>query len=315
VVDPLNEVCDDGNAESGDGCAADCDSAEFDELCADAEALTLDTDITGTTAGGPTGYGGSCELYVVVPTKTYSFEVPGPGRLSLTLESDAVDLDLVAASDCGDPTGTEIDCRSTVVSPELMNIDFADAQAEPALIMVRAFSVGEAGAFTLHATFTPAVCGDGQVVGPEVCDDGGAGFCEPDCLATKWPELCESLPALSTSAANTGDTSTADAYVSADGFCTFESGNEVMYSYVAPKAGTLSLHLDETGANHAVYVIDGCLAPASYDDLLACSSFGTPPNGYEEAQITLAAGQEVTVVVDTFGTTPGAPFSLEATFQ
>jgi cysteine-rich repeat protein len=314
TLDPLNEVCDDGNAESGDGCAGDCDSAEFDALCDDAEPLLLDVDIDGTTVGGPTGYGGSCELYVTVPTKTYSFAVPGPGRLSLSLES-TLDLDLVAASDCADPLGSELACRSTPNVPEFMHIDFADAQAEPALIMVRAFSIADAGAFTLHATFIPAVCGDGEVVGPEVCDDGGAGFCEADCLATKWPELCDSLPTLSTSAANTDDTSTAHAYASADGFCTFESGNEVMYSYVAPKAGTLTLHLDEPGANHAVYVIDGCLAPASYDDLLACSNFGTPPSGHEEAQITLAAGQEVTVVIDTFGTTPGGPFSLEATFQ
>ena len=83
VIDPLNEVCDDGNTASGDGCSSDCDTAEFDQLCGDAEPLVLDTDITGTTVGGPSGYGGSCELYIVVPTKTYSFEVPGPGRTIL----------------------------------------------------------------------------------------------------------------------------------------------------------------------------------------------------------------------------------------
>jgi cysteine-rich repeat protein len=317
-LDPLNEVCDDGNDASGDGCAGDCDAAEFDVLCGAAEPLVLDADITGTTKGGPTGYGGSCELYIVVPSKTFTFDVPGPGRLSLRLDSNK-NLDLLVVGDCADPHGTEIACQSSPDKPEVLELDFDTTPSGPVMIVVRGNTIPDVGAFTLRASFTPAVCGDGVAVGPEVCDDGntisGDG-CSGDCLTIEWPEVCAGLPTLSTTSPNTGNTATAPNLNNTDGNCTAWSGSggEVMYRYVAPNAGTLTLHVDETDADLALYVTDGCDA-ATEATLLACSNGGFPPAGYEELSVNLAAGQLVTVVADTFFAGSGGPFSLTATFQ
>jgi cysteine-rich repeat protein len=319
-LDPLNEVCDDGNAVSGDGCAADCDTAEFDVLCGVAEPLQLDVDIASTTEGGPTGYGGSCELYIVVPSKTFSFEVPGPGRLSLSLTSEE-DLDIVVVGDCADPDGSELACQSSPPdSPEQLELDFDTAPTGPVLIVVRGYTIPAVGPFTLHASFTPAVCGDGITVGPEACDDGntlpGDGFCSADCLSADWSAICEptNLPTLSTSSPNNGNTATAPNLNNTDGYCTFDTGGEVTYGYVAPGNGTLTLHLEETTDNFAVYVLDGC-GPATESTLLSCGNEGYPPQSAENLSVPLVAGQEVTVVVDTAAPGQGGPFSLEATFQ
>lgn len=317
VLDPLNEVCDDGNTASGDGCSGDCDTPEFDVLCQAAEPLQLDADIQSTTEGAPTGYGGSCELYIVVPSKTFTFDVPGPGRLSLSLTSDA-NLDLLALGDCADPNGSELGCRSEDVSPEVLDLDFDAAPGGPVMIVVRGKTIPDVGPFTLRATFTPAVCGDGITVGPEVCDDGntmaGDGFCSADCLSADWPAICAGLATLSTSSPNTGDTALAPNLNDTDGYCTFATGGEVTYRYVAPKDGTLSLHLDETDANFAVYVLDGCGA-ATEGTLLGCGNAGWPPQSSEDVSVPLVTGQEITVVVDAVPPGKGGPFSLEATFQ
>ena len=297
-LDPLNEICDDGNAVSGDGCTGDCDAAEFDVLCGTAEPLALDVDIASTTEGGPTGYGGSCELYIVVPSKTFSFDVPGPGRLSLSLTS-AADLDLLVVSDCADPDGTELACRNTFDSPEVLDVDFAAAPSGPVLVVVRGSTIPAVGPFTLHASFTPAICGDGIVVGPEVCDDGntenGNGFCSADCLAPDWPTICPGLAMLSTASPNMGDTAAAPDVNNTDGYCTWGTGGEVMYRYVAPSDGTLTLDVEETDANFALYVLDGCGA-ATEGTILGCATSGFPPGSSEHLAVPLLAGQEVTVV-------------------
>ncbi|MRG96994.1 DUF4215 domain-containing protein [Polyangium spumosum] len=317
VLDPLNEICDDGNAASGDGCAGDCDTAEFDVLCQSAEPLPLDVDLQSTTEGGSTGYGGSCELYIVVPSKTFSFDVPGPGRLSLRLTSD-VDLDLLVLGDCADPSGSELACKSTALSTEELELDFATAPSGPVMIVVRGHAIPDVGPFTLRAAFTPAVCGDGVAVGPEACDDGNTmqdeGFCSADCLSPDWPAVCNGLAALSTSAPNVGDTLSAPDLNNTDGYCTFSTGGEVMYRYVAPKDGTLKLHVDESSENFALYVLDGCGA-ATEATLLSCSNTGWPPNSVEDLALPLVAGKEVTVVVDTIPPAKGGPFSLQATFE
>ncbi|WP_272428983.1 DUF4215 domain-containing protein [Polyangium jinanense] len=317
VLDPLNEICDDGNTASGDGCSGDCDVAEFDVLCNVAEPLALDVDIQSTTEGAPTGYGGSCELYIVVPSKTFTFDVPGPGRLSFDLTSNE-DLDLLLLGDCADPSGSELACKSTSAATEELDFDFATKPNGPVMLVVRGNTMKDAGPFTLRASFTPAVCGDGVAVGPEVCDDGntmqGDGFCSADCLSPDWPTVCAGLPMLSTSSPNVGDTASAPNLNNTDGYCTFTTGGEVTYRYVAPKDGTLTLHLDETNANYAVYVLDGC-GTATEAKLLSCSNYGWPPESAEDIALPLTAGKEVTVVVDTASPSKGGPFSLEATFQ
>ena len=112
------------------------------------------------------------------------------------------------------------------------------------------------GPFTLRATFTPAVCGDGIVAG-EACDDGnqvdGDG-CSADCSTVEWPNLCAAMPTLSTASPNSGSTVGAPNLVNTDGYCTSIQGSagERMFQFTAPSQGLLSLSLPETSANRIV---------------------------------------------------------------
>jgi hypothetical protein len=83
-----------------------------------------------------------------------------------------------------------------------------------------------------------------------------------------------------------------------------------VYTFTAPTAGTLSLALDQGNADLALVVFDGCGAPAEITELDCSSVYGV-----EEAQVTLAAGQQVTVVVDGFNTDDAGPYTLTASFQ
>ncbi len=277
-LDILNEVCDDGNTVSNDGCSSDCKNAELGPLCAAAEALVTGQTLQGTTLGGPTGYMGTCHNYNIIPTKIYSFLPPGPGTLSLTVSS-AMNMDLVVLGDCADPA-SELGCHADWEQPERLEIKLSAAPAKPLLIEVRGHSVIDVGAFQLDATFTQALCGDGLVAGAEVCDDGnqtGNDGCSADCGAIEWPIVCAGLPALSTTAPNTGDTTKGKNLIGTDGYCStfLGSDNEAMFRFTAPKKGTLSLTLPETTANFALSVLDGCGAPSEAAQL-SCSNGGFP---------------------------------------
>lgn len=316
-VDILNEVCDDGNTVSNDGCSSDCKSAELGPLCAEAEALVTGQTLQGTTLGGPTGYVGSCQLYSFIPAKTYSFLPPGPGTLSLTLGS-TLDMDLAVLGDCAD-AATELGCHADWKQPERLEIKFSTTPAKPVLIVVRGHSTIDVGAFQLDAIFTPAVCGDGLVAGAEACDDGnqtGNDGCSADCGAIEWPIVCAGLPLLSTTAMNTGDTTGGKNLITSDGSCaTFlGSDNEAMFRFTAPSNGTLSLTLPEKSADFALSVIDGCGAWSEVAQLF-CSNGSFPPEGVETLSVELTAGQLITVVVDGFRPGEKGPFSLQASFQ
>ena len=103
--------CDDGNTNSGDGCSADCKTAELDQLCTQATTLALGIDFD-TNEDGPTGYSSLCDPYVANPAKLYSFLPPAAGKLTLQLES-AADLGLSALADCADSTSELVESRQT----------------------------------------------------------------------------------------------------------------------------------------------------------------------------------------------------------
>ena len=320
AVDPLNEVCDDGGTVANDGCNANCTAAEFAPLCDAAPPLALDETIAGTTVGGPTGYVGSCRIYQVVPAATYRFVPPGPGTLSLALASSEANLDLLVLGDCADPE-SQLGCHSLGEATEQLDVDFAEAGEATALVVVAGSGIRDAGAFELQAHFVPAVCGDGVVAGPEVCDDGGTASgdgCSGDCLAIEWPVLCAALPQLSTDALNEGDTTTADDFQAGALVCAGADGDdtEVMYRYRAPRAGRLTLRLAGQAADHVLYVLDGCGPAQSWEELLGCSNSGRPGgDNLEQLQVSLAAGQQITVVVEGFLPGQRGPFALEATFE
>ncbi|APR77958.1 Multiple EGF-like-domain protein 3 precursor [Minicystis rosea] len=313
-LDVFNETCDDGNTVSGDGCSGNCAEAELDVLCTKAEPLSLDTTVTGTTVGGVTGYWSSCNLYRT-HSKTYSLEVPGPGQLAVTVKG-AKNFTVHILEDCKS-LDSELGCSAGSGEPFTHEQTFAQKPGEPIMIVVSGSREDDLGPFEISASFTPTVCGDGNIVGAEECDDGnttnGDG-CSSDCLV-EWPLICAGLPTLSTSAPNMGDTTSSPNWNNTGFWCTDDTtGNEIMYRFVAPKDGKLNLRVAQPTHDFAIYVIDGC-GLADGVNILECGSASSPPNGVEEIHVPLTSGQLITVVVDAETASQNGPFVLDATFE
>lgn len=308
----IDEICDDGNTLSGDGCSGDCQTVEYDVICAAPPALPLDGSlVSGDTTTGWDGFFSTCqaglaraELYTVTP--------PGAGRLRVSLTSATSQVISIRA-DCAVP-GTELGCAWPAGPGETQELilQLTEASPAPVTVMVTASTLLDEGPFTVSAEFVAQSCGDGIVAGSEICDDGnplsGDG-CRGDCLEVEYDVYCATAPLLSTSSPQAGDTTGAINLF--DAFCSGEGseglGPDRLYRYVAPAAGTLHLSLDQGLNNLALIVYDGCGAPADVT-LLACSAVYEP----EEADVTVAAGQTITVVVEGFPW--GGAYTLEAAF-
>jgi len=314
IVDVIGgEYCDDHNTTSGDGCSADCTTAELGPLCSKAKPLPLNAFVVSTTEDGIRGYGSMCDPFNATPTKTYAFMPSGPGRLTLELDSPHA-LGLSVLGDCAD-NASELGCREKVGTTRL-NIDVPAAPTKPLLIVVRGQSPLDFGMFGMFASFTPAVCGDGQTGGPEACDDGntqGGDGCSADCTTIEWPELCASLPALDTTAPMMGDTTNGFAAFDTTGVCGVFSGAGLSraYAFTAPSAGTLSLSLS-SAADLILFVENDC-GPVDPANFLACSNWALPGD-LESSDVMLTAGQSVTVIVAGFTDADGGAFTLNASF-
>ena len=304
------ELCDDGNTSDGDACSSDCLAADFDFLCGEAAPLVLDTPIAGDTSSGPGGYATECDPYVATRAVTYSFTPPAPGRLTIDLSSTS-EIGVSLLSDCAD-SSSHLACSADVGDEQLI-YDVATVPPQPILVVVRGQTPLQEGTFTLTANYKIAVCGDGDVGGPEACDDGntsGGDGCSADCLTVEWPEVCAALPALPTSATSGTTIGGPDIYA-LDFLCAFDPQAARAYSFTAPSDGTLHITLEQPDERLAVYVQDGC-GPVTGDDFVACgnSSFAGRTH---EVDAPLVAGQLVTVIVAGFDSEGGA-FTLSSSF-
>jgi cysteine-rich repeat protein len=309
VLDVIGgELCDDGNTASGDGCSADCTTPEPAVLCTKAEPLSIGVDFD-TNEDGVTGYPSLCDVYIANPSKLYSFSPSAPGKLTLELDS-AVELGLSVLADCADAS-SELACKQEV-GKDTLHVNFPSVPAKPVLIAVRGSYPMSTGSFVLAASFVPAVCGDGQVGGPEACDDGnneGGDGCSADCSTIEWGALCSGLPVLALETKIQGNTDGGTHYFDTSGFCAYESGAERAYAFSASAAGTLDLTLT-AGDNLNLAVLDGC-GPFDPGALLSCSNSGLAGET-EKLSVPVTAGQTLTVLVQGHSTEDGGSYELEA---
>ena len=96
----IGEVCDDGNTTSGDGCSGDCQTVEYAPICAALPALAPGSSVAGSTVGGLDGFMSSCQ-FGSSRARLYDVDLPGPGRLTLTMHS-ATDQTLSLRGSCGE---------------------------------------------------------------------------------------------------------------------------------------------------------------------------------------------------------------------
>lgn len=310
----INEVCDDGNTMDGDGCSADCQTAETDVLCTNATSLALGAPTQGNTASGADGLMSSCQAGLA-RADLFGVAPPGRGRLRLHLTSQTSQT-LSLRTNCAD-VASELACRGElgVATDGELVVQVTDATPAPLTAMVSAMTVIEEGPYTIVADFVPEQCGDGVIAGREACDDNntnGNDGCSADCFSFEYDWLCAQAPVLSTSAATTGDLTAAPALFGSS--CATDEGLDLhpsrLHRFVAPAAGTLHLDLDDGTGLAVLAVRDGCGEPSATSELACRPAF---LNG--EIDVPLAAGQAITAVVtsyfldDMLGT-----YTLQATF-
>jgi cysteine-rich repeat protein len=146
-----NEVCDDGNEVSGDGCSGNCRTIEYDAICTNATPLSLTAPNTGTTVGAPPLYTNSCSPTATGVDRVYTFTAPAAGTLKLALDEGSHDLALAVFNGCGAPADiTELAC-SSVYGLEMAEVPLAANQQ--VTVVVDGFNTDDAGPYTLTATF------------------------------------------------------------------------------------------------------------------------------------------------------------------
>lgn len=310
----INEVCDDGNTEDGDGCSSDCQIVDVDYLCANAATLALGASTSGDTSIGIDGMASSCQS-LEARADLYEVTPPGPGRLRLHLTSDSAQS-ISLRTTCAD-VGSELGCESDPGPPtdEELIVQITDTNPATLTAMVSAMNVVEEGPYTLAAEFVPEDCGDGIIAGREVCDDKNTSSndgCSGDCRTIEYDALCTLAPTLSTSATNADDLAGAPPIYAAS--CNANEGAVLhpsqLYRFVAPAAGTLHLKLVDDGGLAVLSVRDGCGAPDTAPELACWPGF---LGG--EIDIALDAGQAITAIVVSYFTADKiGGYTLEATF-
>lgn len=291
------ETCDDGNETSGDGCSADCQTVEYDVLCAAAPELDATGSVDGTTKGGVDGFKNSCG-FGTARGRAYQLTVPGPGQLALTLSSSTVQT-VGVRSECGDAE-TELSCGQ--FAPEVdgtLLVQLTEAGARTLSLIVTGSTVLDEAPFSLVTEFTPQVCGDSLKVGAEACDDGNEASgdgCSADCSAIEYDFWCSEAATLPLDETITSDVEGGPSLF--DPSCGYGAGPDRLYQLKAPRAGTLKVMLDQRAggaeADLALTVLGSCEAPAAEQEL-GCSAVVSP---IEEVSVKVAKGQTVFVVVD-----------------
>ncbi len=242
----------------------------------------------------------------------YTFTFPARGQLHL--EADGGDIVLYARADCDDPA-TDGDCSDGPMGDEIEIIDVGAESGEVWTVFVDSWQPGTEAAYTLTATFTPAVCGDSTVTLPETCDDGNA-VDDDGCSALCEVELdfyCNSA-IVATLGSVMGDTTTGTNLFDAPADmadCTFAAGtngNEIIYVYTPATTGMLTIDLESTGdTDLGVYARTDCLDTGTQ---VGCADVNFMAGMQDETlTIPVTMAVPVTIFVDAFAG-PGGTYTM-----
>lgn len=203
-VAQLPEQCDDGNAVTGDGCNASCqldDPPSAPGTCPGASYTLVgsaagpvsvsfagDTSLLANTSEeqncNPSvtpswSSGGRDQVYAITPTIS--------GGLTTTLFPTYTRPSLHVRQECFSPS-TELDCAVNINAEPVTVTIPVTANKTYFVFADTGFGTTNGqlsgGPYTLQATLTPQVCGNGTLETGEQCDDGAAvagDGCAPDC--------------------------------------------------------------------------------------------------------------------------------------
>ncbi len=185
------EECDDGNEDGDDECSNVC-TLNDEPTCTVVGPVTVEANVTGTTAGGVDDHAPSCFLQGGAEGEDVVYEFVSDGDQVVVVTTDlpgsaeTTDTVLHVREACRS-SASEIACNDDV---DTQGGNYRSITGFPATegstywIIVDTWGA-DAGAFELGLSL--AVCGDGIVEPGEQCDDGnttpGDG-CEIDCTPT-----------------------------------------------------------------------------------------------------------------------------------
>jgi cysteine-rich repeat protein len=268
VVDG-SEECDDGNLQGRDGCEPDCTLTPVCMMPADyplglmapATPVQQSVDLSLANANLPDSWcswGGGNDLL-------FSLSVPANGVLEVDYNQPPGFGDFALTLYPNDGTCSTQPCMDVWMATG--SLEWPVTPGDYVLLMEQVF-LGSASAVDLTIEYREVICGDGQVDGPEECDDGnlvGGDGCEADCT---WTPSCALAPDVdlgllvsgvatpaSVDLRTTGDT-LPDLFCSASGL---PGAGDAMVAVEVANAGVLSVSFDHTGGDHqyALYADDG----------------------------------------------------------
>jgi cysteine-rich repeat protein len=342
---PNDEICGVGGQVGNDGvdddgdtaidCAdLDCEAECAAVACTDAAPLAFTGNIataTDDTTGGQNLLAGSCAFLGITdaPEDIFVITAPGAGTFDAVLTPDPANpvLDGVfyARTTCED-SASEIACADDTGEGEDEAISFGLFGGDQAFVVVDGFATS-AGPYTITITFTEAICGDGSVDSPELCDDnnttagdGCDATCqvEPGFSCVGEPSVCVELGPLCAAAptigegTTAGDTSNLTTSTSAfEGSCTGGGGaREQLFNFVPSQTGDVVLTLS-SATDQGIYVRANCLDANSEVGCVDDQFGGTD----ETLTVPVTANTPVTIFVDGFfSPLEAGPFTLTVLF-
>lgn len=283
-------------------CAAGSCGQAIQAACAAADAAQMSnmgdtTNGAAVVSGTCTGSGSKEHIYTFTPGAVGEI-----GTLSITLQS-ASDQGIYVRAACADGA-SELACADNQPGGTNEQLSLVVQGGQPLTLFVDGFQAGAAGPFGLDVSFQAAVCGDGALVAPEECDDGGTtpgDGCSATC-AIEYDLYCST--ALPAQASNMGDTTGGSSVF--QGSCTGAGALERVSMYTPASDGTLEIHLD-SATDQGFYVRKSCGDAATEVGCVEMAGAG----GTEHLSLPVTAGTPLYVIVDGFlSPAQAGPFTL-----
>ncbi|WP_437647188.1 DUF4215 domain-containing protein [Sorangium sp. So ce362] len=314
------EACDNAEDDDGDG-LQDCEERDCSALracsegitaaCAEATDVSAGGAFTGTTEDGTNVFGAICSglgTYAAgggLKEKVFQFVAPARGVVQIAARSTAPEseFDWYVRTRCDD-AATLLGCLVSF-APDAAPVELLVDTGDTHVIFIEALS-GADTAYELNVSFVEQVCGDGELVGTEECDDGNAvddDVCTSACVVNT-SFLCANAAAL-TEAETAGDTS--EGTEGFTGSCG-GAGKELVVRYTPAASGDVTITATPEGSTDVVlYARTDC---TDRDSELACSDDPLDAALPESITVTATAGEPIDIFIDSYGARSSGPFSL-----
>lgn len=327
------EVCDDGNAVAGDGCAADC-TFEAGGVLKDCpgQGVTLTgvgnapraVSFAGTTAGLGTSTVAAAGCSGGGPNAVYAVTPDVNGSLTAKLVANYDNATLHIRTEC-DISDTQLDCKEATEPLEVLELTVPVVAGLPHYVVVDSSSSTYSGNYSVEVTVTPGSCGNKTIDGAEQCDDGNAvagDGCSATCTLEAVPAAVDTCPGAPlpivaggggiysgvVTASTAGLTSDFKPKTSQGSCSTSNSAKDAVYVVTSPINGLLKATVAGT-FDSMVYARTACDADAAAFVDLGCAG-AVDGNGAETMTVPIEANVPLYLIVDGEVTAAAGVFQL-----